>query len=74
MAYLLAKDTVADTEGSMVIAEESRNYVVAGVRNITTSVGIQNSGVRVIGTHTVQDKPSGTKLMGTGNICCDTNL
>lgn len=35
MAYLLAKDTVTGAEGSVVVTKEGRNYVVAGMRNIT---------------------------------------
>ena len=58
MAYLLAKDTVTGAEGSVVVTKEGRNYVVAGMRNITT----------------IQDKPNGAKLTGTGNIYYGTNL
>ena len=43
MAYLLAKDTVTGAEGSVVVTKEGRNYVVAGMRNITTNAEIQSS-------------------------------
>lgn len=74
MAYLLAKDTVTGAEGSVVVTKEGRNYVVAGMRNITTNAEIQSSDMRVIGTRTIQDKPNGAKLTGTGNIYYGTNL
>ena len=48
MAYLLAKDTVTGAEGSVVVTKEGRNYVVAGMRNITTNAEIQSSDMRVI--------------------------
>ena len=74
MAYLLAKDTVTGAEGSVVVTKEGRNYVVAGMRNITTNAEIQSSDMRVIGTRTIQDKPNGAKLTGTGTIYYGTNL
>ena len=74
MAYLLAKDTLNGAEGSVVVTKEGRNYVVAGMRNITTNAEIQSNDMRVIGTRTIQDKPNGAKLTGTGNIYYGTNL
>ena len=53
MAYLLAKDTVTGAEGSVVVTKEGRNYVVAGMRNITTNAEIQSSDMRVIGTRNI---------------------
>ena len=69
MAYLLAKDTVTGAEGSVVVTKEGRNYVVAGMRNITTNAEIQSSDMRVIGTHH-RDNPGqayyGTNLWTDG--------
>ena len=74
MAYLLAKDTLNGAEGSVVVTRDGRNYVVAGMRNITTSAEIQSNDMRVIGTRTIQSKNNGAKLTGTGNIYYGTNL
>lgn len=68
MSYLLAKDTVNGAEGSVVITRGSRNYVVAGMRNIRPAGNIQSGKMRVIGTRIVQDKPNGVELTGKGNI------
>lgn len=59
MAYLLAKDTVTGAEGSVVVTKEGRNYVVAGMRNITTNAEIQSSDMRVIGTRTIRQAQRG---------------
>ena len=74
MAYLLARDTLNGAEGSVVVTRDGRNYVVAGMRNIQANAEIQSSDMRVIGTRTIQDKPNGAKLTGTGNIYYGTNL
>ena len=74
MAYLLAKDTLNGAEGSIVVTRDGKNYVVAGMRNITPNAEIHSSGMRVIGARTVQYKPKGGKLTGTGNIYYGTNL
>ena len=74
MAYLLAKDTLNGAEGSIVVTRDGKNYVVAGMRNITTNAEMQSNDMRVIGTRTIQDKPNGAKLTGTGNIYYGTNL
>ena len=74
MAYLLAKDTLNGAEGSVVVTIDGRNYVVAGMRNIQANAEIQSNDMRVIGTRTIQDKPNGAKLTGTGNIYYGTNL
>ena len=74
MAYLLAKDTVNGAEGSVVVTRNGRNYVIAGMRNIRGAGNIQSQDMRVIGTRTIQDKPNGAKLTGTGNIYYGTNL
>lgn len=74
MAYLLAKDTLNGAEGSVVVTIDGRNYVVAGMRNIRANAEIQSNDMRVIGTRTIQDKPNGAKLTGTGNIYYGTNL
>jgi len=74
MAYLLAKDTLNGAEGSVVVTRDGRNYVIAGMRNITTNAEIQSNDMRVIGTRTIQNKNNGAKLSGTGNIYYGTNL
>ena len=74
MDYLLAKDTLNGAEGSVVVTIDGRNYVVAGMRNIQANAEIQSNDMRVIGTRTIQDKPNGAKLTGTGNIYYGTNL
>jgi hypothetical protein len=74
MPYLLAKDTVNGAEGSVVVTRNGQNFVVAGMKNITTNAEIQNEDMRVIGTRTIQDKPNGAKLTGTGNIYYGSNL
>ena len=74
MAYLLAKDTLNGAEGSVVVTIDGRNYVVAGMRNIQANAEIQSNDMRVIGTRTIQDKPNGAKLTGTGNIYYGSNL
>lgn len=74
MAYLLAKDTMNGAEGSVVVTRSNRQYVVAGMKNIHGNAEIQSNDMRVIGTRTIQDKPNGAKLTGTGNIYYGTNL
>lgn len=72
--YLLAKDTVNGAEGKVIVTRDGRNYEVAGMRNITTNAEIQSNDMRVVGTRTIQDKPNGAKLTGTGNIYYGSNL
>lgn len=74
MAYLLARDTVNGAEGRIFVTLGGKNYEVACMRNITTNAEIQSDDMRVIGTRTIQDKPNGAKLTGTGNIYYGTNL
>lgn len=74
MAYLLAKDTVNGAEGKIFVTVNGKNMEVACMRNITTNAEIQSNNMRVIGTRTIQDKPNGAKLTGTGNIYYGTNL
>lgn len=74
MAYLLAKDTLNGAEGSVVVTRNGKNYVVAGMKNIKTNAELQSEDMRVIGTRTIQEKPNGVKLTGTGNIYYGTNL
>ena len=74
MAYLLARDTLNGAEGSIVVTRNRKNYTVACMRNIQTNAEIQSNDMRVIGTRTIQDKPNGAKLTGTGNIYYGTNL
>ena len=72
--YLLAKDTVNGAEGKVIVTRDGRNYEVAGMRNSTTNAEIQSTDMRVVGTRTIQDKPNGAKLTGTGNIYYGSNL
>ena len=74
MSYLLAKDTVNGAEGSVVVTQNGQNTVVASMRNIQTNAEIQSSDMRVVGTRTIQDKPNGAKLTGTGNIYYGGNI
>ena len=74
MSYLLAKDTVNGAEGKIFVTANEKNMEVACMRNITTNADIQSNDMRVIGTRTIQDKPNGVKLTGTGNIYYGTNL
>ena len=74
MAYLLARDTLNGAEGSIVVTRNGKNYTVACMRNIQTNAEIQSNDMRVIGTRTIQDKPNGAKLTGTGNIYYGTNI
>lgn len=59
MAYLLAKDTVTGAEGSVVVTKEGRNYVVAGMRNITTNAEIQSSDMRSLAPAPSRTSPTG---------------
>ena len=72
--YLLSKDTVNGAEGKVIITRDGKNYEVAGMRNIMTSVNIQSKDMRVIGTRKIQDKPNGAKQTGSGNIYYGSNL
>lgn len=74
MSYLLAKDTVSGAEGKIFITVDGRNIEVACMRNITTNAEIQSNDMRVIGTRTIQNKNSGAKLTGTGNVYYGTNI
>ncbi len=72
--YLLAQDTVNGAEGKVFITVDGKNIEVAGMKNIRTNVEMQSTDMRVIGTPTIQEKPNGAKLTGTGNIYYGTNL
>lgn len=72
--YLLAKDTVNGAAGKVIVTLDGKNIEVAGMKNITTNAEIQSSDMKVIGTRTIQDKPNGAKLTGTGNIYYGTDL
>ena len=74
MSYLLAQDTVNGAEGSIVITQNGKNTVIAGMRNIQTNAEIQSQDMRVIGTRTIQSKQNGAKLTGKGNIYYGTNI
>lgn len=74
MSFLLAKDTVNGAEGSVVITQNGKNQVVAGMKNIKTNADIQSSDMRVVGTRTIQNKNNGVKQTGTGNIYYGSNV
>lgn len=74
MSYLLAQDTVNGAEGSIVITQNGKNTVIAGMRNIQTNAEIQSQDMRVIGTRTIQSKQNGAKLTGKGNIYYGSNI
>lgn len=74
MAYLLAQDTVNGAEGSIVITQDGKNVVVAGMKNIQIVADVQSEEMRVIGTSTIQQKPNGAVLSGSGNIYYGTPL
>ena len=74
MSFLLAKDTVTGSEGSVVITQNGKNQVVAGMKNIKTNADIQSSDMRVVGTRTIQNKNNGVKQTGTGNIYYGSNV
>lgn len=74
MSYLLAKDTVNGAEGKVFITVDGKNIEVACMRNITTNADIQSNDMRVIGTRKIQDKPSGVKQTGKGNVYYGTDL
>lgn len=66
--YLLARDTVNGAEGQVFITRDGKNTAIAGMRNINTNAEIQSNDMRVIGTRITQNKNSGVKLTGTGNM------
>ena len=74
MSYLLAKDTVNGAEGKVFITVDGKNIEVACMRNVSTSADIQSNDMRVIGTRKIQDKPSGVKQTGKGNVYYGTDL
>lgn len=74
MSYLLAMDTVNGAEGKVFITRDNQNFEVAGLRNIRTNADIQSTDMRTIGTRTIQGKPNGAKLSGTGNIYYGSNV
>ncbi len=74
MGYLLAQDTVNGAEGSIFVTRNGKNLQIAGMKNITTQAEIQSADMKVIGTRTVQDKPTGVKMSGTGNIYYGSNV
>lgn len=74
MAYLLAQDTVNGAEGQVFITVKGKNTEIAGMRNITTQVELQDTDMRVIGTRVIQTKTNGAKLSGTGNIYYGSNI
>lgn len=68
MAYLLARDTINGTEGSVIVTVDGKNKVIAGMKNITIESELQSNDMRAIGTRIVQGKNSTAKLTGKGNI------
>lgn len=74
MAYLLAKDTVNGAEGSVVITQDGKNQVIAGMKKILTTAGLQSQEMRVVGTRIIQGKPNGVKQTGKGTIYYGSNV
>ncbi len=74
MSFLLERDTVSGAEGSVVVTRNGKRETIAGLRNIRTNADIQNADMRVIGTRTIQEKPNGAKLTGSGNIYYGSNV
>ena len=72
--FLLARDTVNGAEGMAFITTGGRNVEIAGLRNITTSAAIQSEDMRVVGTRRIQEKHSGVKITGSGNIYYGTTI
>ena len=58
----------------MVVTLNGKRETIAGLRNIRTNADIQNADMRVIGTRTIQGKPNGAKLTGSGNIYYGSNV
>jgi hypothetical protein len=74
MSFLLAKDTLNGSEGSVVITIDGKNKAIAGMRNIRTNAAIQSEDMKVIGSRKIQTKSNGVKLSGTGNIYYGTPI
>ena len=74
MSYLLARDTVNGAEGQAFITIDGRNEYLVGLRNLTTNAEIQSNDMRVVGTRKTQNKNSGVKLSGSGNVYYGTPL
>lgn len=74
MQYLLAKNTINGAKGTVVITLDGKNYVIAGMQNIRIDADIQSSDMKCIGTTKVQDKQTGVKLTGKGNIYYGSDL
>lgn len=72
--HLLARDTVNGAEGKIFITRNGRNVEVAGMNNIETDIEIQSSEMKTIGSRVTQDKPTGVKQTGKGNIYYGSNL
>ena len=68
MSFLLAEDTVNGAEGKAFITKDGKNEFLVGLRNIRTVAEIQSNDMRVVGTRKTQNKNSGAKLSGTGNV------
>lgn len=74
MGYLLARNTVNGAEGSAFITINGKNTSLVGLRNLTTKAEIMSNDMRVVGTRKIQNKNSGVKLTGQGNIYYGTPL
>ena len=74
MAYLLAKDTVNGAEGSVVLTVDGKNQVIAGMKKIQTTAGLQSQDMRCVGTRKIQQKPSGVKQTGKGTLYYGSNV
>ena len=72
--FLLSRDTVNGAEGKIIVTVNGKQTEIAGMRNITANAEIQGQDMRVIGTRVIQNKPTGAKQPGTGNIYYGSNI
>lgn len=72
--YLLAKDTINGASGNIYVTIDGNVYQAAAMRNVRADVEMQTADMRVIGTVKIQQKPTGTRMTGSGNIYYGTNI
>lgn len=73
MSFLLANSTVNGAEGRITITKNGKVTEIAGMKNITTTAGIQSTDMRVIGNRRIQKKVNGVNLTGKGNVYFGSN-
>lgn len=72
--WIKARDTINGAEGSAFITQNGRNIEIACLRNIVVQSAIQSNDMRVVGTRKIQEKISGVKLTGSGNVYYGTPI